>query len=510
MIKTASQGVVEGSVGTVAGVQHAPDGAGVGTHGDGCGAAVGVLCAPPEVASELQRLFLQMAGKLYALESDPQLPHLQIRDVHGFMVLPGQGSQARTRSTVFYCSLPVSAAGSSTSTPRATHTASKHSMAQSLLSSSMPAERSSEPTAMRRAPAAATQWSSSEDQRGRRSIDLSSGSTAAPLQLNGAAPWLATPAERRACSKAWSAHFQPLVREISHLLTCVPGALPFEELGGWDQRTYCKTLAGLVGFFEHHACWATLAALLRHAGQHGVRLCYQGERMSEPVAPAALQALLQGAKHEDISVMYLPDEEQLRAQRQQLGALAAEVDQRRLPAAAEAEEFDGLYRTAQNYISLPPSLRTSITGELATSLRGIKGEGDCGAAEDDAGEGQEPESDDDLASEFSNWRHQWLTRGFTGTLDKIATGTPTAAPQSPKACTGLLSGQLLDSAGSSLRPKLSTATTLASGLQIMPLMSSRSLSAAVSCTEAHHVSTSREVLMVLLACMAVAVYAMLL
>jgi hypothetical protein len=66
------------------------DSVGLGAASDGCGAAVSVLCAPAEVASELQRLFLQMAGKLFALECDPRLPHLQLRDVHGFMVLPGQ------------------------------------------------------------------------------------------------------------------------------------------------------------------------------------------------------------------------------------------------------------------------------------------------------------------------------------------------------------------------------------------------------------------------------------
>lgn len=61
-----------------------------GSLGGGCGSAVSVLAAPTEVAEELQKLFLQMAGKLFALDCDPKLPHLQMRDVHGFMLLPGE------------------------------------------------------------------------------------------------------------------------------------------------------------------------------------------------------------------------------------------------------------------------------------------------------------------------------------------------------------------------------------------------------------------------------------
>ena len=63
--------------------------------GDGCGSAVSILAAPTEVAEELQRLFLQIAGKLFALDCDPRLPHLQMRDIHGFVVLPGEKASGR-------------------------------------------------------------------------------------------------------------------------------------------------------------------------------------------------------------------------------------------------------------------------------------------------------------------------------------------------------------------------------------------------------------------------------
>ena len=316
-------------------------------------------------------------------------------------------------------------------------------------------------------------------------MDLSSGSSAAPLQLDGP-PWHAPTAKRQACARAWSAHFQPLIREISHLLTCVPGALPFEELGGWDQRTYCKTLAGLVAFLEHHACWATLAALLRHAGQYGVRLCYQGQRMSEPIASGALQALLQGAKHEDVSVMFLPDTEQermLRAQRQQLQMLQN--------SSKPVDDFGDIFVTCHN-MSLPPSLRTSSTGEGRSSRAPDT------AVPDADGAGSETDDSGDLASEFSNWRQQWLTRGFSGTLNKIATGSPST----PMAGTALSFDSQPPFSGDKV--KLTTVPSLVAAV-----------AGATTWTPAsglvpnhHHVSASREVLMVILACAAVAIYAM--
>ena len=405
---------------------------------DGCGAAVSVLCAPPEVAAELHRLFLQMAGKLLALENDPHLPHLQMRDVHGFIVLPGLGSLAsRCRNTLFSSSAPKSIPEASVSESAAIFQLGQQQKQRHMF----PFTRGT-------------------------SSDLSSGSSAAPMRLDGP-PWLASPAERRACARTWSKHFQPLLREISHLLTCVPGALPFEQLGGWDQHTYCKTLAGLVAFLEHHACWSTLSALLRHAGRFGVVLCYLGSRVDEPTGPA-LHALLQGARHEDISVQYLPNEQQ-----QRLHASAMQVVDL-MDSSSDAEDDDDWFQCTCDP-SASPALRISGPGEQ-----------DDDTPSGSTGDDNDVDDAEVLASEFSNWRERWLTQGFAGTLDKIA--------NSPASQSGLAT----PSQTHLPRPNM------ASGVAGYVYCPSSSAASAMS----DHGSTSREVFMLLLACAAVALYAM--
>lgn len=133
-------------------------------------------------------------------------------------------------------------------------------------------------------------------------------------------PWEMPPAEQAACKQAWSLHFQPLMRELNYLFTCIPSAFgrkPSLDLGSplqsshWDSREYCRTLMETVTFLEHHKCWQTLNALLVHAEESvQVRLCFQGEVLQGScgsLEPSALKSLLNGASHDDISIQCLSD-----------------------------------------------------------------------------------------------------------------------------------------------------------------------------------------------------------
>ena len=257
-------------------------------------------------------------------------------------------------------------------------------------------------------------------------MELSSGYGAATLNLDNKPPWLAPALERTACARTWSVHFQPLLREISHILTCVPGELPYEQHGGWDQRTYCKTLAGLVAFFEHHACWATLSALLRHSGQFGMALCYRGQRVADPTS-ATLQALLQGAKHEDVTVQYFPPE-------------------KRQPRQSWFQQKQGLsWRWDDDMCSLPSDEKNEEDEELSwssssnASSRNSNVHNKNSKSDESASTGVEAmttnisgsKEKDMLASEFQGWKQQWLALSFTSSDIKKAAYSFVQAAASP-------------------------------------------------------------------------------
>ena len=312
------------------------------------------------------------------------------------------------------------------------------------------------------------------------SVELSSSSCAATLIMdNNKPPWMAPVPERRACARAWSVHFQPLLREISHVLTCVPGELPNEQLGGWDQRTYCKTLAGLVAYFEHHACWATLSALLFHSGQYGVALCYKGQRV-EDTASASLQALLQGARHEDVTVQYFPvkqEHSQLRwgsFQQQERPDERFDADDEPCPLVSDgkdADEGEDLFKSICENHRLSSSSSSSFNGLHQPFAN---------------------EDKDVLASEFQGWKQQWLA--FRYASDARAAVSPKAASSSSE----LSSRDASQNVDEGRDPRAST-------LLVRPFCATHaSSSAGASCTS----DIRRDVLMVFIACIAIVVFSL--
>jgi len=153
------------------------------------------------------------------------------------------------------------------------------------------------------------------------------GRTEAPAHLDVRRPLSElSPDEASACASTWACHFQPLMRDVAFLLTCVPGAFDAGGVDGgsvdgssvdrWDHVTYCKVLVSVVSYLEHHRCWHTLSLLLRGAGRIGLRLCVRGCAMhGSALAPDTLRAALGDASHDDVTVVYCRT-----AQQQQHGA----------------------------------------------------------------------------------------------------------------------------------------------------------------------------------------------
>ncbi|KAG1676518.1 hypothetical protein FOA52_000061 [Chlamydomonas sp. UWO 241] len=257
-----------------------------------CSPAINVLCAPPEVAAELSDHLGVMAAQLLSLRVNTHLPHLQVRDVHGFTFLPGAGSTrgaAAAAAHVHTFDVPrPPEAGSSLERGHATTSAASPQLAGD--EARAPPARGGLRTLRSMPPPGSHKVRL--DALGRWTVNVRR-----PLEAMSTL-------EEEAVRAAWASHFQPLVQEIAYLLTCVPGAFNDDALA-WDHRTYVKALAGLVGFLEHHACWHTLSALLSHSTPLGVCLCFRGHRVrGARLGAAALQALLADATHDDVSIVF--------------------------------------------------------------------------------------------------------------------------------------------------------------------------------------------------------------
>lgn len=262
-------------------------------------ASTTILCARQEVASELELLFSRMAATHLALATCPEVDHLQLLDIHGaFTYLAGNGTRDRGRSK---------------GSKKAFSKASNH---QHLF---VPAHSQSLDLE------SLTQWSCSR-------ISKADDNDSSPSYLGGylspdLPPWKMPAAHRDACEQAWTLHYQPLMRELSYLLTCVPAAFggrkPSFDLDSplqsttWDSKEYSKTLLQTVAFLEHHKCWNTLSSLLLHAEGISVRIAYQGEVLkgqSGSLEPLALKQMLSGASHNDVSVQsFAPEDSDGRA-----------------------------------------------------------------------------------------------------------------------------------------------------------------------------------------------------
>ncbi len=155
------------------------------------GPAVNLLCASNEVAHELQELFIRIAISLLELKNNSSLTHLQMRDVHGFTYLPGRGSNSIDK------------------TPDR-HPASPHQ--SSHLSGPSPCLFGSAKSGLRSAII-----------NGLSELAGVSASVESKELDDAYQPHL-TACELDTCIQAWAQHFQPLIREISYLLTCVPRA----------------------------------------------------------------------------------------------------------------------------------------------------------------------------------------------------------------------------------------------------------------------------------------------
>ncbi len=72
-------------------------------------------------------------------------------------------------------------------------------------------------------------------------------------------------------------------------------------------QTYCASLARMLALLERHRLWHTLTALLRHAAEHAVYLKWRGQPVARgALSSASVKALLSRARHEDVTVAYMP------------------------------------------------------------------------------------------------------------------------------------------------------------------------------------------------------------
>ncbi|GAX85051.1 hypothetical protein CEUSTIGMA_g12471.t1 [Chlamydomonas eustigma] len=358
---------------------------------DGSGAAVSVLCGPPTISAELQALFHRTAWKLLTLDQEPLLPHLQMMDVHGFVVLPGSGS-----SSAAYTSRPHV----TLFTPPAFTSPSQPSVSPSPL----------------------------EDRTIHRfSCDLCSSGGSTPQLMLLSPPWLASEAERRACSRAWTSHFQPLMRDISYLLTCVPGMVPRST---WDHRTYCKTL---------------------------VVMCHKGQVVSgpgtagEPISVEFLETLLRSSRHEDITVQWLNNGQpggvetlSCSSQKQnqdvcwqlpqetcmEVGVLSSSPDA--CCPQPPSQQYNELMLTGSTGGLLETNfaldLLNSTWGDMWTSDGILVGSSRSQEEE----ENQDPQ--EFLAQEFEHWRERWLNHGYTATLEQLSLFSPPSSKAVDDCC----------------------------------------------------------------------------
>lgn len=351
--------------------------AGLAAGGWETGPAVSVLCAAPRVADELNRLFCRIAADLLTLETDPSLAHAQIRDINGFVYMPGSGTATAAASGARSPCEPC--------TPHAGFSVGSPATAQL---------------------------------QARLLEGLSASHAALDAQHLGVRATVPgdvqlTDQEMHVCRHAWAKHFQPLMQQVAYLLTCVPSAFA-GQLDGcpvWDQHTYCKTLAGMVAYLEHYRCWSTLAGLLQHASAIGVAFRFQGCTVSrECMSAAMLEQLLHRALHDDISIQYVPPE----LPEQTLGGTPVP------DAAALALAMSSVWRTSRR------SACTAYSADDGTRTPTACFESVDGALQMDTDAFQ---LEDVLAEEFKDWEQRWLARGYSGTLIASMPGSPAQAEQ---------------------------------------------------------------------------------
>eukprot|EP00798_Chlamydomonas_sp_ICE-L_P003532 gene3532-13599_t len=264
------------------------------SYSDTIGPASLMLCAPSAVASELHGIFTNVASALMELKDS--VAHVTVRDVYGFAHLMGGRSYNRVsnvpsqslRGTSLCGRMPprTSAPGKVKrsaaafeldgvflgQTPAGKFSDEAHRSSRSATpeAASCPHKEASI-SSERTSPCTSDSRTSPMD----TSTSYPTSAIARKLQYNSLPPWqLDDPQLRSSCNTAWHMYFQPLMQELSYVITCVPTACP---TGEWDHDTYMNTL--MVGFLQHHGMWVTMSALLAQTERSGIQVHIRGRRV---------------------------------------------------------------------------------------------------------------------------------------------------------------------------------------------------------------------------------------